>query len=82
MVDKDLASALQLPDNCEDEVNFSLILLASSFLCESKDVSSAIVALLTSAVHDAEPRSSLSEIYKLLTNLCATSYLVRISRTS
>ena len=82
MVDKYLASALQLPDDCADEVNFSLVLFSSSFISQSKDISSAIVALLTSADHDAKPRSSLSEIYQLLTNLCATSYLVRTSHTS
>ena len=80
MVDKDLASALKLPDDCEDEVS-CLVFLRELLLICLKDISCAIVALLTSAVNDAEPRSSFSEIYRLITNFCATSYLVCIPNT-
>jgi len=80
MVDKDLASALQLPDDCEDEVD-RLLFLRDFVLTLLKAVSSAIVDLLTSAVNDAEPRKTLSEIYQLITNFRATSYLVRTHNT-
>ncbi|KDR72651.1 hypothetical protein GALMADRAFT_252818 [Galerina marginata CBS 339.88] len=58
MVDRNLASALQLTEDCHDE-----------------EISSAIIALLTSAVYDPEPRKTLPEIYQLITNLGASSYL-------
>ncbi|KAF8189305.1 hypothetical protein BJ912DRAFT_967076 [Pholiota molesta] len=58
MVNADLAAALQLPDDCDDE-----------------QVTSTIVNLLISAVHDSDPQRSLADIHHLITNFGGTSYL-------
>jgi hypothetical protein len=42
-----------------------------------QDISLALVALLTSATRDIEPKASLSEVYHLITRSGATSHLVR-----
>ncbi|KAF8911608.1 hypothetical protein CPB84DRAFT_1762365 [Gymnopilus junonius] len=49
--------------------------LQLSKTCDEEEISSAIIALLTSAVHDSEPQSSLSEIYQLIANTDAASLI-------
>lgn len=46
-----------------------------------QEITSALVALLTSAVHDQEPRKNISDIHHLILQDGGTSYLVRIQNT-
>ncbi|PPQ78415.1 LOW QUALITY PROTEIN: hypothetical protein CVT25_011890 [Psilocybe cyanescens] len=66
MVDKHLSAALHLRDDCDDEAGHQFRLI---------EVSSTLVALLTSAVHDKDPRMTLSEIYQIITTTGAPEYL-------
>ncbi|KAH9477682.1 hypothetical protein JR316_0009908 [Psilocybe cubensis] len=43
--------------------------------CEEEEASSALVALITSAVHDKDPRSTLSDLHKIISSTDAPKYL-------
>ena len=83
VLNDELASALQLSEaNPSDEVKGIVCAQMNptdiyGIIYYPQDISLAFVALLTSATRDAEPKMSLSEIYRLITRSGATSLLVR-----
>lgn len=74
---KALRDALRLDNDELDEVRVSLESWAASIDSVRQDLGIALTSLITTAVHDKEPKRSLSDIVEALKQGRSASSLVR-----